>query len=52
VHNGCRESSTLYEPDKVESELLHLLCTFAKGLRRKADKEGAMSALEALFKKK
>ena len=51
AHNGCRESSTLYEPDKEKANF----CTyfvFKEGVVEKADKAAAMSALDALFKKK
>lgn len=51
AHNGCRESSTFYEPDKVKANF----CTYfvyKEGAPEKADKKSTLSALDALFKKK
>lgn len=51
AHNGCRESSTLYEPDKVKANF----CTYFQvrdGKIEVEDKGAALSKLDALFKKK
>ncbi|MCK6549535.1 hypothetical protein L6R52_27090 [Myxococcota bacterium] len=51
AHNGCRESSTLYEPDKVKANF----CTYfvpRDGKIEVEDKGAALNKLEALFKKK
>ena len=51
AHNGCRESSTLYEPDKEKANF----CTYflvREGKIEVADKASAMSKLDAMFKKK
>ena len=51
VHNQCRESTTLWEPDKEKANF----CTYfvyRDGVVDKEDKGGALSALDALFKKK
>lgn len=51
AHNGCRESSTLYEPDKVKANF----CTYfqvREGKIEVADRSAALSKLDALFKKK
>jgi hypothetical protein len=51
AHNGCRESSTLYEPDKEKANF----CTYFQirdGKVEIVDKGAALNKLEALFKKK
>jgi hypothetical protein len=51
AHNKCRESSTLYEPDKEKANF----CTHfvpREGKAEAADKNSALSKLEAMFKKK
>jgi hypothetical protein len=50
VHNQCRESSTLWEPDKEKANF----CTYfipRHGEAEQEDKSAALSQLEALFKK-
>jgi hypothetical protein len=50
VHNQCRESTTLWEPDKEKANF----CTFFRprpGEYQEENKEAALSKLEALFKK-
>ncbi len=50
VHNQCRESSTLWEPDKEKANF----CTYflpREGKAEEEDRSSALSKLEALFKK-
>lgn len=50
VHNQCKESSTVWEPDKEKANF----CTYfvpREGEVEFEDKEAALSELEALFKK-
>jgi len=50
VHNQCRESVTVWEPDKEKANF----CTYfidRDGAVEKEDKASALSALDALFKK-
>jgi hypothetical protein len=51
VHNQCRESSTLWEPDKEKANF----CTYftpREGEVETEDRQAAFSKLENLFKKK
>lgn len=50
VHSQCRESTTIYEPDKEKANF----CTYfvpREGEAAAENKQAAMSALDALFKK-
>jgi len=50
VHNQCRESTTLWEPDKEKANF----CTYflpREGEHEQEDKSSALANLEALFKK-
>lgn len=50
AHNQCRESVTVYEPDKEKANF----CTYfvpREGAAEIEDRESAFSALDALFKK-
>jgi hypothetical protein len=50
AHNQCRESATMWEPDKEKANF----CTYftpREGAAEKQDRGSALSALEALFKK-
>lgn len=50
IHNQCRESSTVWEPDKEKANF----CTYfvvRQGEAEQENKQAALSNLEALFKK-
>lgn len=51
VHNQCKESTTLWEPDKEKANF----CSYfvpREGKIESENKQAALGALEALFKKK
>lgn len=50
AHNECRESTTLYVPDKERANFCEFW-TFRDGAHDIADKNATLSKLESLFKK-